>query len=88
MCYCVREAEPAESVGYSEGQAEKRLGSLASCWGSEPRPAWSVKPRQMEPLQNNESRFAMVGKCRLVAKGMQRAVVYLESVLGLVKVDA
>lgn len=87
MCYCVREAKPADSVGYSEGQAEKRLGSLASCWGSEPRPAWSVKPCQMEPFQNNESCFAMVEKYRLVAKGMQRAVVFLESVEGLVKVD-
>lgn len=87
MCYCVRGAEPADRVGYSKGQAGKRLGSLASCWGSGPWPAWSVKPCQMEPFQNNESCFAMVEKYRLVAKGMQRAVVYLESVLGLVKVD-
>lgn len=48
MRYCVRGAKPADSVGYSEGQAEKRLGSLAS-W-SEPRQAWSVKPCQMEPF--------------------------------------
>lgn len=51
VCYCVRGAKPADSVGYSEGQAGRRLGSLASCWGSEPRPAWSVKPCQMEPFQ-------------------------------------
>lgn len=50
VCYCVQGAKPADSVGYSEGQAEKRLGSLASCCRSEPRPAWSVKPCQMEPF--------------------------------------
>lgn len=33
----------------------------------------------MEPFQNNESCFAVVERYRLVAKGMQRAVVYLES---------
>lgn len=60
VCYCVWGAKPPDSVGYSMGQAEKRLGSLASCWGSEPWPAWSVKPCQMEPFQNNESCFAMV----------------------------
>lgn len=38
VCYCVRGAKPPDSVGYSEGQAEKRLGSLASCCRSEPRP--------------------------------------------------
>lgn len=56
MCYCV-------CVCVLEGQSHrrvsvtpraKRLGSLASCWGSQPWLAWSVKPCQMEPFQNNE----------------------------------
>ncbi len=79
MCYCVyKGAKPPDSVGYSEGQAEKQLGSLASCWGSEPWPAWSVKPCQMEPFQNNESCFAMVEDYRLVVRGTQRVGIYLQ----------
>lgn len=41
----------------------------------------------MEPFQNNESRFATVKKYRLVAKGMQSAVVYLESGMDLEEAD-
>lgn len=41
----------------------------------------------MEPFQNNESCFATVKKYRLVAKGMQSAVVYLESGMALEKAD-
>lgn len=86
VCYCVRGAKPADSVGYSTGQAEKRLGSLASCWGSEPWPAWSVKPCQMEPFQNNESCFAMVENSGLVAQGTQRVGIYLHAVTWMVYV--
>lgn len=41
----------------------------------------------MEPFQNNDSRFAMAEKYRLVATEMRKTVVYLESALGPVKVD-
>lgn len=52
-CVCVLEGQSHRRVSVTP--RTKRLGSLASCWGSEPWPAWSMKPCQMEPFQNNES---------------------------------
>lgn len=55
MCCCVCVLEGQSHRRVSVTPKTKRLGSLASCWGTEPWLAWSVKPCQMEPFQNNES---------------------------------